>query len=286
MTRWMHISLVAAVLLLGYVMVATDREDRAILNGGDQEKWRQQIEALGADEAYRFFSEEASKMTYADAHTNAHLIGDVLYDKHGSDAIVHCTADFGYGCIHQIAARVYDETGMTGMKGLTEKCRVKGDEFRDACLHGIGHAIMFENGENLTASLNACAEIEQGGPNCFNGVFMEYDFHTMENPGIRAYPASDFEEPCATKSIAEAKPVCYYVLPSRWNTALGTTSPEMRFAQLGTQCAIIDEEYTVSCYLGIGSLINAESDSRPESEAWCGLMPSGLAEAACLSELR
>jgi hypothetical protein len=231
----------------------------------EKEKWASIIDRYGAEKAYSMFKNEANHIVNPSTrHALAHIIGGLLYEKIGLEGVEVCDDSFNSGCYHSYLSQAINAEGIAITKALYEKCRINDS---GGCIHGIGHGAMYYFGDNdLVKALQLCSSLLKGDreTRCTSGVFMEYNFHTTNNPdgqlsGIRQQN-SDIYYPCS--NVPEVyRPACYFELPAWWKTALSN----MDYQAIGALCAQIqhsvEREY---CDYGIGFIITPETLYNPD----------------------
>lgn len=295
------IAVLALALFIGLGwLLSADTSGNAIQKGGLsryqtlEEEWKQRFEKFGSERAYGDFVREASALSYSEAHELSHMIGAVLYERHGEEGIVRCTADFAFGCYHGFAGVALSALGLDAVPLLKEGCYAGDVRVGFGCLHGIGHGILsYLGNDELVAALRVCEgvqhdEDEVGG--CFGGVFMEYNFNTMQSPdGIELRPFDELHpyDPCPT-TPAPSLLSCYYELPAWWRATLDMAEPARRdqFKEIGERCQRVnDGDLRSACYRGIGNIVGPLSEYRVTlMREWCSLMPDSGAFDVCFRE--
>ena len=240
--------------------------------------------------AYADFIETADTLPYDQAHTLAHIVGAILYDREGIAGLSNCTDDFAFGCYHGFAGGVIEKRGITGVGEFTEACK-RQEDVTD-CEHGIGHGLLaYLGSDGLTDALLLCPQAPSGTvAGCYNGVFMEYFLSTLqrdEGVPIRALDSRAPEEPCASGVPEKFQPACYYELPAWWRARVAAegASYEEQFRVTGQRCAsVADSNLQAVCFKGAGAQIGVFSTyDMKHIRAWCSLMPES-GRALCLSE--
>ncbi len=251
--------------------------------------WEDIFDRTPAD-AYGEFIKTANTLPYSDAHTLAHIVGAILYDREGLAGLSYCTNDFAFGCYHGFAGRVIEITGSAGVGNFAEAC--KAQKSATDCEHGIGHGLLAYLGDGgLVAALELCPPAEResvGG--CYNGVFMEYFLNTLqrdEGKGIRPPNSSEPEGPCKSSVPRKFQPACYYELPAWWRAweANGGAPYEKQFKAVGERCALVaDSDLQTVCFEGAGAQIAPFSKyEMGRIQKLCLLMPES-GRATCLEE--
>ena len=223
-------------------------------------------------EAYEQYLTYARELSYSEAHELSHIVGEALYRKLGVQGIEVCTPDFGFGCYHGFSGTVLTEEGTAKTESLVGACRKTELGFFLGCMHGIGHGILAYLGSaELNTALSLCAPLQSGEAigGCLGGIFMEYNFNTMQSlDGIQLRPF-DPSHPrflCETTISSAFRTACYYEIPSWWRASLETLgySSEEQYRTIGAYCsAIEDVALRDICARGIGNVIGAVSSYEP-----------------------
>src|SRR3989344_3237697 len=131
--------------------------------------------------AYAEFLKTANALPYSDAHSLAHIVGAILYDREGIAGLSNCTNDFAFGCYHGFAGGVIEKRGITGVGEFTEACK-RQEDVTD-CEHGIGHGLLaYLGSDELIDALELCPQVPSGTVGgCYNGVFMEYFLSILQH---------------------------------------------------------------------------------------------------------
>lgn len=256
--------------------------------------WSKYFDTYSAKKAYAHFIDVATKQSYTDAHTIAHIIGDELYRRQGEKGITLCTSDFGFGCYHGFSGAVLHDRGLSMVAQLGAVCEEMKDGAYLGCIHGIGHGILaFVGVDELQKALEACKPAQRALPigGCLGGVIMEYNFHTMQSENgieLRDFSAANAYQPCVDIE-AEFKAACFYEQPSWWHASMesrGGVSHLDMFRRIGELCAKIPEtENRDICFRGAGNVAGPRSDYvAAVMRDWCSQMPSQAAFDACYSE--
>ncbi|MCE9541469.1 hypothetical protein K8R03_02820 [Candidatus Kaiserbacteria bacterium] len=290
-----------ALLLVLSVCVLYARGQKTVQQPGPlsayqqlEKKWEDAFDR-SPDGAYGEFMKEANPLSYDEAHKLAHVIGGILYKKFGMQGIQKCTQDFAYGCYHGFAGAALSARGLSGTNDLRDACNGAGDSMiAFGCIHGIGHGILaYLGNEKLSQALEACASVNNGQTigGCYGGVFMEYNYNTMQSADgikLRPFDASAANEPCATEVPEKFRGACYYELPSWWKASLGEkdVSTKDQYRVVGGLCAVItDSALRDTCFRGIGNTIGPGSGYESATmRDWCSVMPTAPDRDACLHE--
>lgn len=240
--------------------------------------------------AYADFIEVANMLPYDQAHSLAHIVGTILYNREGIAGLSNCTSDFAFGCYHGFAGGVIEKRGITGVGEFTEACKTQ--ENVTDCEHGIGHGLVaYLGSDKLTEALELCPPAPAGSVGgCYNGVFMEYFLSTLQRDQgvpIRKLDSEALEGPCVSGVPKKFQPACYYELPAWWRAwaAVGRTSYEEQFNVIAKRCgSVVDSHLQTICFQGAGAQIGVFSKyDMKHIQAWCSMMPES-GRPACLSE--
>lgn len=220
---------------------------------------------MSASEAYLAFKREHASPDILTDHLTAHVFGEVLYEQEGLKGFSVCDADFGFGCFHSFIARAIAEHGEEVVQELDRACLDAFTEGGLGCFHGIGHGILSSLGyhlEDVTRALSLCEGLswQRSYGGCRDGVFMEYNFRTMEaDPKERNRPFSleERHEPC--RSIDEgSRTACYFGQPAWWLSAL-RDAPDARKRMAGYCAEAGATELIQACFRGLGYAYAPES---------------------------
>lgn len=250
------LSACAALLVFGgYTWIkGNDTQEPAIKT--EYEKMRsafqRSIEEVGGQEAYASFLETVDQSPI-DTHTQAHIFGEALYNVEGLEGVSVCDTSLRFGCYHSFFGQAIFEKGIEILPELNLLCRSNyGEDTK--CQHGLGHGLLVYTGyEELLPALELCESIdaEQTG-GCLGGVFMEYNFHTMDqvDGGLFLRPLKDDPyEPCNTLP-ERFHPACYLEQVQWWETVYAAD-----FVYIGTLCEPLSKESGAyaSCHRGVGN---------------------------------
>ena len=235
--------------------------------------WKSEIRRLGADRAYAAFLEQAPENDIVDTHTLAHLFGEALYEEVGINGIKTCDASFKFGCYHSFFGMAVYREGIDVLPVFDQACKDSYGNFNLPCQHGIGHGLLVHTGYGeLEKALQLCEQISwQPTGGCSSGVFMEYNFHTMEADDgeyVRA-PDNDLYFPCSTLSD-RYQPSCYLEQTQWWESVFGSD-----WKKIGELCvAIPSAENRQACFHGMGNYIAAEAELDPQKAVvLCAVAP-------------
>lgn len=237
--------------------------------------WRGKIQELGGIQAYESFKKEYSTKVYGETHSHAHIFGEVLYAIEGVEGIAVCDSEFGYGCYHGFLGQAIVSKGINILPIFQKACVDRYAALSLPCQHGIGHGILSYLGNNkLKEALKLCWNLSQqptGG--CSSGVFMEYNFHTMEDDKgveVRKLENSNPYSPCLELN-EKFQNSCYFEQVQWWQSVLGKD-----YKKIGTLCNNINKKDNQEwCFLGVGNFAAPSTDYDIEDvKKMCDEMPS------------
>lgn len=243
--------------------------------------WQQRIKEIGPAPAYAEFLKNAPAQALS-THEQAHAFGEALYKDEGLKGLQYCDSSFAYGCYHSFLGLAVNEEGPSVLPQFAEACKQKFGKANLPCEHGIGHGILVYTNYDLLKALDLCKTISDrktGG--CSSGVFMEYNFHTMDENGdgsfVRA-KTDDLFAPCSSLPL-EYRPACYSEQPQWWESVLNED-----FKEMGVLCGTLsgDQDSYHACYYGIGNYIAAHVENDVSKILpLCALMPDASTVAMC-----
>ncbi|MEK7505587.1 MAG: hypothetical protein AAB597_01685 [Patescibacteria group bacterium] len=272
--------------ILFYLNISTENPATPIVGGSYAAKvaeWKDFFRRSGSAKGYAHFASVAEKLPYNDAHELAHIIGEILEKREGDSGIGFCTNVAAFGCYHGFSGASLYRNGLAAVAGLSQGCSsVSGLGGRMGCMHGVGHGILAHLGdESLEQALLACAPFQgdskTGG--CYGGVFMEYNYRTMQSStgiDLRPYNPNQPYTPC--EEIKETfKEACYYEIPAWWRASLekdGDVKTELR--EVGRLCGEAgDAGLKAVCFRGVGNMIGPRSEyNYSRMREWCSFMPT------------
>ncbi len=244
--------------------------------------WRGKIMELGPEKAYATFLKEASSDTIS-AHDQAHAFGEALYEEEGITGLQYCDSSFEFGCYHSFFGIAVYKEGVGVLPQFSEACKDKFKTMNLPCEHGIGHGVLvYADYTNLEKALELCETISKlptGG--CSSGVFMEYNFHTMDDSVGNTYQRDtkdDLYAPC--NNLPERfQASCYFEQVQLWQNMF-----ESDFKYIGSLCSQLQwgsDKYR-ACYNGIGNYVAAEfKNSYTGILSQCSLMPDEQSKGLC-----
>lgn len=217
--------------------------------------WTRYVTEAGAEQAYTDFKTQYSPVSENVSHSAAHMLGEILYDTQGVAGVGVCDNTFAFGCYHGFFGKAVAAEGINVISELDKACIAKWGIKGTGCQHGIGHGIQtYYQDDKLVESLTACATLTWQEPigGCTSGVFMEYNFKTMEmgqtNARTRKVTETNIHEPC-DKVPEQFLQACYFEQPQWWQSAFKTD-----YKKIGSLCNSIKKiSAREACYLGIGN---------------------------------
>lgn len=247
------------------------------------------FERQSSSDAYARFKDTYERYGI-EAHNLAHWVGERLYDKEGFPGIAICDSTFTYGCYHGFLIRALEVDGDTAIKNAETACNEIGKSplEKGGCLHGIGHGLMGRtNGytrDHLLVALADCDKLTMSfsQDSCRNGVFMEFNLHTMEEVTrgkLSARPLGDDPyEPCNMLPV-DFRSDCYFELSSWWKLVL-----QADYQRMGELCEQLDENIEQdACARGIGRAIGTDTPyDGMRIASVCASLPS-LVSFPCLT---
>lgn len=244
--------------------------------------WKDEINSNGGARSWNLFKELYGSGDDTDTHARAHIFGEALFNKEGVGGVAACDSTFGFGCYHSFFAKAIATQGPSVISLLDKACVERWGEKGLGCPHGIGHGILWYLGQDhLADALSLCSQLSWKGPigGCSSGVFMEFNFHTMETVegASRKFDPAHPLSPCDTVT-EKYRQSCYFELP----TWLETVLPE-GYAKMSSLCeGVGDDIEKKTCFMGIGyTLANHTTYSVEKSLAICATMPDAQLRLYC-----
>lgn len=175
-------------------------EDFKKLKGEEQIKTLENIfSSSGSEATWSFFKAtfKGESGSSGNIHDLAHLLGSLMYENNGFEAITICSAEYAFGCYHGFLDKAF-EKNLDNLTKAEDACNKLGPENSGpvaSCIHGIGHGIAsFYNSADIKASLLSCNKLNSGANFCHDGVFMEF----ARGASSDFYPEADRLSPCST----------------------------------------------------------------------------------------
>lgn len=233
-----------------------------------EEYWKEQIVAVGPDEAYEKFALSVQGESTSLQHEASHLFGGALFEQVGVEGVSTCDARFLYGCFHEFLGRAIHSLGLSVVSDLSEACISKMGANAHFCYHGVGHGLQSFLGyrrENLTDALSMCKDLPKNDPiaGCYGGVFMEYNMRTMLGPeGTVRFDDDPFD--LCDGVPDEAMPACVFWIPQWWNKGILASMGDLeeRHKVMGSYCRDITSDPTLveTCFRGVGRIMPTRGD--------------------------
>jgi len=269
----------------GFVYAAPSQEELLKLTT-DQERavWGNVIDSNGGVGAWEQFKVVYKSIEIKQGHPHAHIFGAELFEREGVAGVAACDAAFSFGCYHSFFASAISTLGLEVIHKLDEACIKRWGPKGLGCQHGIGHGVLWYTGtDHLVDALDACASLTWKEPigGCSSGVFMENNFHAMDDPNItttREYNPKDQNAPC--NAIPERyQQSCYFEQPQWWSQVLAHD-----YVQLGKFCdGVRNRASRDACFRGFGSIAASDADYDIEKTvAICNKMPGSVNINMCL----
>lgn len=222
-------------------------------------------------------------------HPVVHAIGRELFQQVGTihNAFSACDQTCHSGCYHGVVERfLWGEASADGVPLHVSQALIQqkvaaacpsdaAPRLRFQCLHGLGHAVLYFNGDQLNAALELCDQLPDAWSrrSCYGGVFMENV--TGASPEKRLVSAIDYHYPCNQVAPAYRRD-CYLMQTSRM-IEMGLPL-EALFAECGRAESFRDE-----CIQSIGrDLSNEARVYGPRQAASQCELASGTDRQACL----
>ena len=247
-----------------------------------KKRWIDTIKREGPDDSYAAFLQEAPTLRI-DVHAQAHAFGEALYEVEGIEGLSTCDPSFEFGCYHSFFGVAVNEEGIETLPNFARVCKDKYQNMSLPWQHGIGHGVVVYTDYELEDALKLCdtiSDMPTGG--CSSGVFMEYNFHTMQITGseryLRPYEGDDYK-PCATLP-QQYQPSCYLEQVQWWENIY-----TFDYEKIGQLCAEIpggNRDNYNACYHGVGNYV-ADHHRRVTDDviATCARMPNEESVALC-----
>ncbi len=242
------------------------------------------------DTLINFENNNTTMRGYLGCHAFTHFLGQEAYRKEKSIQSVYksCTMVCGGGCYHGAVEgyakenpQMISEFGNVEKNSFATLCARNEDyETRGAyfqCLHGIGHALMEMNENDVPKSLTLCDTIRD--PDvfyCYSGVFMENAVSTMSVHPTRFLKADDPLYPC--NALEEKyKKTCYTFQSSYF---LKKTNGDWKAnAEL---CRLVPLPYRYDCFGMIGANQVYASQDAKQMKKNCDLISEDAFRNECV----
>lgn len=204
----------------------------------------------------------------ASCHELLHVIGRASYDKYDSftEAMLYrndlCVSGYVHGVIE-----AFSWQNKNNINKIMTVCNnnPSGKYSRWACIHGIGHGLMFSSESNVPYSLKKCSEFttytDQDA--CYSGVYMQnFDFDPDDHPSKYVSFIDPFQ---ACRFSSNHQDECYYNAPIFYlNYRPGDYQGALHW------CSNAPLVFQTNCYEGTGSQIAAQQFHNPKKiESFC-----------------
>jgi hypothetical protein len=201
-------------------------------------------------------------------HELLHVIGRASYDKYDSftKAMVYrddiCVSGYVHGVIE-----AYSWQNKNNASKLMSVCNsdTTDNYNRWACIHGIGHGLMFASKSNVPYALQKCSEFKTyfDQDACYSGAYMQ-NFNFDPDDNLSKYVS--FVDPFqACRLASNHQDECYINAPIFYlNYRLGDYTGVLKW------CTNAPLAFQTDCYEGVGSQIAAHLFNTPQKvEALC-----------------
>lgn len=222
----------------------------------ERQYWTQRIDAVGTAEAYEEFKEDTITKPFGVSHTLAHIFGELIYQNEGVPGIAFCDSSFSFGCYHSFFGKAISEHGVGILPDLDQKCIDRWGSGGLGCQHGIGHGLLGYLGDDkLDEALELCGTLKWKGElgGCSSGVYMEYNFHTMQSlTGVENRPFDPKHPLYPCDKVADRySRSCYFELGDWLNQVFSKD-----YAKAGSICRLIaDTNARDTCFRGLGNSV-------------------------------
>lgn len=245
-----------------------------------KEEWKKVIQQEGGEVAYAKFLKVATQSNI-EPHEQAHAFGEALYEIEGIKGLSYCDSSFEFGCYHSFFGVAVLNEGTGVLTQFSDACKARFKNYNLPCEHGIGHGVLVYTDYNLIQGLELCetiSDLPTGG--CSSGVFMEYNFHTMDestNGYVRTLTENIYE-PCDTLPDA-FQASCFNEQIQWWQTLFNND-----FKKIAHLCEKLTKDSVAyeSCFHGTGTYIAAFVDlSVDRVKEQCVVVADKQANAWC-----
>lgn len=208
-----------------------------------------------------------------DLHLLGHVVGDVLYEQKGVEAIHDCPIEPRNSCSHSMVVGLFSKKGPEALDTIADICRNApgGKGAYTMCFHGLGHGVLDYTGYNLEETVSLCSGMgteqynEREGAECLGGAIMEMiggvnNRAVWEKQRPKYLNAQNPYSPCDRQFMPERfRPMCLnYLTPHFFELAgadLANPQPK-HFNKAFEYCENLpehaDEQERNSCYRGFG----------------------------------
>jgi len=289
--------------------VRTDVDSFRALPGSEAESELVRISAdEGPEAAWQFLKRALMPNgslvpSKSDPHLLAHVVGEEIYRRGGTDGIRVCDEAFTFGCYHGYVRAMLEAGGDKPENASV--CELTSNF--GSCLHGFGHALGSIESGDVRAALGRCDVLfTEFTFACWEGVFMEF---------VKTYPlpaGSDLWQVCSTVD-EKYREQCAKSLPGRLSSATVATvaafcgrgstatmrqacadafgADVVHRAQEGAEkaveaCSLLAESLRFYCFSSAARLVvqRAEPDGLTIAYELCDYVPDRIAD--CLQEIK
>ncbi|HVT01183.1 MAG TPA: hypothetical protein VHE53_03025, partial [Patescibacteria group bacterium] len=253
-----------------------------------EERWKSEIKIKGPKIAYQDLKKEYKNYKSPAQHVAAHLMGELLYDALGMEAIAICDSSFQYGCYHGVFISASVDKGADIASQLNTIC-LSSDLWVPACQHGIGHGLVEYYGNSKTGLLKALVKCDELVGNtaiagCADGALMEYEFPSSDDPDdirpqIREMVSNNPHEICNIVSGDLSRRSCYFSMPQWWFLTF-----KDGYKHVGQICETVkSDKEKEACFIGIGGdVVLRNNFDKERAMSVCNTMPNEDSRASCL----
>jgi plastocyanin len=145
----------------------------------EQEKTLKDLTAQSPQFGWKYLKDAylQNGKTVGNAHSLAHVVGNVLYQHQGIAGVKLCDASFAYGCFHGVTEQLLRDKGPVAVVEVERACignLSSGNQSFSGCIHGAGHGLLTWENMDVSKALADCDRFSSSVQNyCYDGVFME-----------------------------------------------------------------------------------------------------------------
>jgi len=242
-----------------------------------------------------FQNNEQRPEIFARCHEVTHFLSRIEYDNKKDISTVYneCTSVCHGGCYHGVIEEYFKDkqiaTSQSGEEIMKKFIPLVCGELESykiprvysECLHGIGHAAMFVNNEDVPIALKTCDYLSttENRETCYGGVFMENSSSSTTEITSYLTKYTKADDPLYPCDVLDKKylPDCYFYQSSyfaflaRWN-----------WQQVGQLCLKVPREYQNSCFRTIGTNQVGYTQDIPLMKRDCESLPTTVAIDECV----
>ncbi len=291
-----YVALFAIAVFVTGIFLYSDWATQEPILTEDAAYWQRVIEDKGPKAARVRYLSSTEYFSGGRKHVAAHAFSRALYNVYGAAALGYCGSEYVGGCIHEVSAQIF--LNSPDPTDFVAECTAKhaSEDFIDrACVHGLGHALMWREGytrEGIHRAMQGCDDMGLSALSisCSYGVIMEWYFRYIGgNPDI--YPSDAAALALCQEFSGPARDACFFNISTVWITLYDPTRTTSRESviRVGEACRALtnverDKHY---CVLGAGRLIGLRGQySRYERlEACDAAFPDERDAATCKSNV-